>query len=117
MDNEVGAAAATGHGDEMMKAVLCYRVVMLMAQGHAPQEAAIEALRYLLRKRPSELHGNYGAGIIALSKTGQYGAAGTLSGFHAPDRLWTWAIAGAQEPEVREGIYVTPDTIVSTLAE
>lgn len=117
VDNEVGAAAATGHGDEMMKAVLCYRVVMLMAEGRTPQEAAVEALRYMLWKRPPELHNNYGAGIIALSKTGQFGAAGTLSGFRSPDRLWTWAVAGPQEPELREGVYVTPTTIVTTLAE
>ncbi len=117
VDNEIGAAAATGHGDEMMKAVLCYRVVMLMAEGRSPQEAAVLALRYLLDKRPPERHNNYGAGIIALNKRGEYGAAGTVSGFREPDRRWNWAVAGPIEPELREGVYVTPDSIKPTLAE
>ncbi|HEV2471325.1 MAG TPA: N(4)-(beta-N-acetylglucosaminyl)-L-asparaginase, partial [Chthonomonadales bacterium] len=50
-DNEVGCAAATGDGDEMMKACLSYRIVMLMELGATPQHACEEALRYLLRKR------------------------------------------------------------------
>ena len=115
VDNEVGAAAATGHGDEMMKAVLCYRVVMLMEQGRTPQEAAVEALRYLLRKRPPAEHNNYGAGIIALRKDGVYGAAGTRSGYRDPDRLWTWAVAGAEEATLREGVYVTLESCTETL--
>ncbi|HLV82127.1 MAG TPA: N(4)-(beta-N-acetylglucosaminyl)-L-asparaginase, partial [Chthonomonadaceae bacterium] len=99
VDNDAGAAAATGHGDEMMKACLCYRVVLLMEQGRTAQEACEEGLRYLLRKRPPEKHNHYGAGVIALRKDGQFGAAGTLSGFHSPDRLWNWAVATS--PEVR----------------
>jgi isoaspartyl peptidase/L-asparaginase-like protein (Ntn-hydrolase superfamily) len=117
VDNEIGAAAATGHGDEMMKALLCYRVVMLMQEGNHPEEACIEALRYMMRKRPPEKFGNYGAGIIALRKDGAYGAAGTLSGFRAPDRRWTWAVAGPQPPEMHEGIYVTPQSTMPTLTE
>ena len=117
VDNDIGAAAATGHGDEMMKAVLCYRVVMLMGLGRTPQEAAIEALRYLLLKRPPERYNNYGAGIIALNKEGRYGAAGTSSGFRSPDRLWNWVVAGAHEPEIHEGVYVTRDSVTRTLAE
>jgi len=117
VDNEIGAAAATGHGDEMMKALLCYRVVMLMGEGRSAEDACIEALRYMMRKRPPEKFGNYGAGIIALRKDGTYGAAGTLSGFRAPDRRWTWAVAGPNTPELCEGIYVAPDSIVSKLNE
>jgi len=117
VDNAVGAAAATGHGDEMMKAVLCYRVVMLMDQGLSPEEACGEALRYLIRKRPPEEHNGYGAGIIALRKDGAYGAAGTRSGFRNPDRLWTWAVAGPHEAEMREGPYFTVDTRAATLQD
>lgn len=122
VDNEIGAAAGTGHGDEMMKACLSYRVVMAMERGLSPEEACIEALRYLLRKRPSDQHDFYGAALIALRKDGAVGAASTLSGFRGPDRLWEWAVIrggsdSAVTPAVtlREGVYVTSDKIISTL--
>ena len=122
VDNAIGAAAGTGHGDEMMKACVSYRVVMLMERGLSPEEACIETLRYLLRKRPAEQHGFYGAALIALRKDGAVGAAATLSGFRSPDRLWQWAVirgaaGGSVEPSVvlREGVYVTSDKIISTL--
>jgi isoaspartyl peptidase/L-asparaginase-like protein (Ntn-hydrolase superfamily) len=115
VDNAVGAAAATGHGDEIMKACLCYRVVMLMEQGQEPQEACVSALRYLILKRPPEEHNYYGAGLIALRKDGQYGAAATRSGFRAPDRRWQWAVATSLETALHEGIYVTPDAVLSQL--
>ena len=122
VDNAVGAAAATGHGDEMMKACVSYRVVMLMERGLSPEEACIETLRYLLQKRPADQHAYYGAALIALRKDGDVGAAATLSGFRGPDRLWQWAAirgnsGGSAQPSVvlREGVYVTPDKIISTL--
>ncbi|MCW3095966.1 MAG: Asparaginase [Chthonomonadaceae bacterium] len=122
VDNAIGACAGTGEGDEMMKACLSYRVVMSMERGLSPEEACIEALRYLLRKRPSEQHNFYGAALVALRKDGAYGAAATLSGFRGPDRLWQWAVIrgsadGTVEPAValREGVYVTSDKIISTL--
>jgi N4-(beta-N-acetylglucosaminyl)-L-asparaginase len=119
VDNEVGAAAATGHGDEMMKACLSYRVVMSMAQGRSPEEACEEALRYLLRKRPAEQHRHYGAALIALRKDGVVGAAATTSGFAAPDRLWQWAVANGEMPEghLYEGPYVTPTAVFARLKE
>ena len=49
----------------MMKVCVSYRVVELMEQGRTPQEACVETLRYLLRKRPPEQHNFYGAALIA----------------------------------------------------
>ena len=115
VDNAVGGAAATGHGDEMMKACVSYRVVMLMEQGRTAQEACEEALRYLLRKRPPSLHDGYGAALIALRKDGQVGAAGTISGFAAPDRLWQWAVESGPDAILHEGPYVSLDRIVPHL--
>ena len=115
VDNQIGGAAATGHGDEMMKTCVSYRVVMEMERGRSPQEACVESLRYLLRKRPPEQHNYYGAALIALRKDGQYGAAATRSGFRNPDRLWIWAVADSQGIEMKEGVYVTIDSILPTL--
>ncbi len=106
VDNEIGAAAATGDGDEMMKACLSYRAVMLMGSGSSPQEACEEALRYLLRKRPTSKNG-YGAALICLNKDGEYGASATVSGF-GPSSLWKYAVADHNEISGRiiEGPYV-----------
>ena len=114
VDNEVGGAAGTGHGDEMMRAVVSYRVVQNMERGMTPEEACIEALRYLMRKRDPLKHGNYGAGLIAVRKDGLVGAAATLTGFEGPDRVWQWAV-GKSECNLFEGPYVTPTDIIPSL--
>ena len=115
VDNEVGAAAGTGHGDEMMKVCLSYRVVMNMDRGMEPQAACIEALRYMMRKRPPELHQNYGAALIALRKDGMAGSAATFTGFKAPNQLWQWASMSEEGPILHEGVYVTSDSIIDSL--
>jgi N4-(beta-N-acetylglucosaminyl)-L-asparaginase len=115
VDNAVGAAAGTGHGDEMMRACVSYRVVMLMEQGRTPTEACVETLRYLIRMRPPEQHHHYGAALIAIRKDGQYGAAATASGFRTPDRLWQWAVATSPDVQLNEGVYVTPDSVLTHL--
>ena len=115
VDNEIGGAAATGNGDEMMKACLSYRVVMLMEQGRSPEEACIEALRYLMHKRNPDTIKNYGAGIIALRKDGVFGAAATRSGYSAPGALWDWCAAVGPNVARHEGPYVTPDAVIPTL--
>lgn len=115
VDNEIGGAAGTGHGDEMMKACVSFRVVMNMERGMTPTEACEEALRYLIRKRPPEAHDHYGAALIALRKDGLYGGAATYSGFRHPDRVWQWAVATSAEPVLNEGRYVALDRSLETL--
>ena len=116
VDNEIGGAAGTGHGDEMMKACLSYRIVLRMGEGLEPEVACAEALRYLMRKRDPETFHQYGAGVIALRKDGKAGGAGTRSGYHSPNALWQWAIADSPEPRLNEGPYVTPTEIIKTLS-
>ncbi len=115
VDNEIGGAAGTGHGDEMMKACVSFRTVMNMERGMTPTEACAEALRYLIRKRPPEAHDHYGAALIALRKDGMVGGAATYSGFRHPDRLWQWAEATSADPVLHEGCYVTPGRILEQL--
>ncbi len=117
VDNEVGAAAATGDGDEMMKVTISSRVVALMAAGASPQAACETALRYLLRKRPASQH-KYGAAVIALNTQGETAGAATLSGF-SQNHLWQWAVASRQHPGGRllEGPYITPDSSITSLLD
>ncbi len=104
VDNSVGAAAATGNGDEIMKVCLSFRVVSLMEAGRSPQSACEEAVRYLLRLRPGRQ--DRGAACIAVSKDGQIGAAATRSGFRAPDRLWQYAYSTDGQIKLTEGVYI-----------
>lgn len=104
VDNAVGAASATGNGDEMMKVCLSFRVVSLMERGLGPQEACKEAIRYLLNKRPGAQ--GQGASVIALHKDGRIGSAATRDGFRPPDRLWHYAYTKDGKVIVVEGIYV-----------
>lgn len=47
VDNDVGGAAATGVGEDIMKGCLCFHAVELMRQGFSPDEAAVTAVRRL----------------------------------------------------------------------
>src|SRR5438045_7848989 len=53
VDNEVGAAGSTGHGEENIKVAGGHTVVEFMRRGAAPTEACLETL-----KRVAATHGN-----------------------------------------------------------
>lgn len=105
VDNDIGAAAATGDGDEIMKACVSYRVVMEMERGADPQAACEEALRYLLRKRGAFM--SQGAACIALRKDGAFGGAATEMGFQPAARSWVYAVGDRSGVVVLEGSYVS----------
>ncbi|WP_308005172.1 N(4)-(beta-N-acetylglucosaminyl)-L-asparaginase, partial [uncultured Chryseobacterium sp.] len=48
VDNEVGAATATGHGEEVIRTVGTHLVVELMRQGRTPQQACKEAVERIV---------------------------------------------------------------------
>ena len=52
VDNEVGAATASGMGEEMMRNAASFLVVELMRQGLSPGDACREAIARVVRKRP-----------------------------------------------------------------
>ena len=49
VDNEIGAATATGHGEEVIRVVGCHLVVELMRQGKSPQKACEEAVNRIVK--------------------------------------------------------------------
>lgn len=79
VDNEIGAAVATGLGELVMRTLSAFLVVELMRNGATPQEACQEAILRIVRKNPE--FKNYQVGIIALNKTGTTGAFSLQSGF------------------------------------
>jgi len=79
VDNETGAAGATGVGEVIMKILGTHTIVESMRHGHSPQEACEEAVQRALKKVP-DLR-NQPVYFIALNKEGEYGAYGTDSEF------------------------------------
>lgn len=75
VDNEIGAATATGIGEAVIKIAGSFLIVELMRQGKTPQEACRLALERMVKKQP-QYHdaGGFTVGFIALSKAGEVGA-------------------------------------------
>jgi len=73
VDNEVGSAAATGLGEEVIKTTGSFLVVELMRQGYSPNEACSEALNRVIKAHNG--NPNFQIGYIALRKDGEAGAA------------------------------------------
>ncbi len=73
VDNEIGGAAATGLGEDIMKGCLSYEVVQRMKNGQSPMEAAQDAVTEFSEKL-KKLRGTAGAiSVIALNNTGEWG--------------------------------------------
>src|SRR5690606_33654124 len=79
VDGEVGAAAATGTGELVMKTLGSFLVVEFMRQGMTPDEACVAAIVRITEKIPD--FENYQIGYIALNKKGVAGAASMQAGF------------------------------------
>lgn len=79
VDEDVGAAGATGLGENVMRYCGSFLVVELMRQGLAPQEACVEALRRMTRKDPAGEA--LSVSFIAIDKQGRYGSASAGQAF------------------------------------
>ncbi len=79
VDNEVGAAGATGVGENVMRFCGSFQVVELMRAGADPQEACAETIRRIQRKHAPRT--NLDINFLAIDKRGRFGAAGTRDGF------------------------------------
>lgn len=79
-DDEIGAAAATGDGDKMMRFCPAFHAVQLMKEGYSPQESCELVVKEAQRKagttsKPFEM------ALIAINKKGDFGVAGTVPFF------------------------------------
>jgi N4-(beta-N-acetylglucosaminyl)-L-asparaginase len=91
VDNEVGAAGATGVGENIMRYCGSFLVVEYMRQGLDPEQACKETIQRIQRQEPAgkELSINF----VALNKQGEYGAAGT-------DKNFSFAVATGSSSRV-----------------
>lgn len=84
VDNEIGAATATGHGEEVIRTCGSHLVVELMRHGYTPQKACEEAVQrihknFLRQKRSLK---DTQIGFIAINKQGETGAFCLQKGFN-----------------------------------
>ncbi len=76
VDNEIGAAGATGRGEDVIKSCASYYIVLRMKEGRSPQQACEDALRMIVDKYkkinpkffPYEK-------FVAINKEGEYGCS------------------------------------------
>lgn len=75
VDSQIGGAAATGLGEDIMKGCLSYEVVRRMERGLTPQQAADESLAVLAHKLESK-RGKAGAmSVVCMNADGAWGVA------------------------------------------
>lgn len=91
VDNEVGAATASGVGEEMIRNAASFLVVELMRQGRTPDEACREAIARVVRKRP-EASRTLQVCFLAMNRDGDVGA-------HALHRGFVYAVCDGQRQD------------------
>ena len=80
VDNEVGAATATGVGEEVLKICVSHTVVELMRQGMLPEMACRKTVERIIRKQGPKAK-DLQVGFIAINKAGRFGGYALQKGF------------------------------------
>lgn len=99
-DNDVGAASATGQGEEIARTCGSFAIVEHMRQGKTPQEACEAVVQNLLKRVPTSQ--KFQMAYIAIDKHGNYGGAAARNGFH-------FAVANPNENTLYPGKYFIND--------
>jgi N4-(beta-N-acetylglucosaminyl)-L-asparaginase len=81
VDNEVGAAVATGVGEEVIRIGGCNLVVEFMRNGDDPETACRKAIERIVKKSPNNVK-DMQVAFIAVNKDGSYGAYALQTGFN-----------------------------------
>jgi N4-(beta-N-acetylglucosaminyl)-L-asparaginase len=92
VDNEVGAATATGQGEDIIRIGGSHTVVELMRQGHSPEQACRVAVQRILKIK-GESAKQIQIGFIAINKKGKFGGYGLQKGF-------SYAVKTSQEEKL-----------------
>jgi N4-(beta-N-acetylglucosaminyl)-L-asparaginase len=98
VDNDVGAAGATGIGENVMRYCGSFLVVEFMRQGLHPQEACVRTIERIAKMDPKGY--DLSINFVALDKKGRYGAAGTGKDF-------PYSVAFPNYSEILHGASVT----------
>jgi len=93
-DSEIGAATATGLGEDLMKGMVSYEIVSLMKEGHSPQEACEQVVSKLDKKLKGRRGKAGDLSVVAMDKDANYGVASNIEGFSFA------VVTENEEPEV-----------------
>ena len=77
VDNEVGAASATGVGEEVVKICGSHTIIESMRRGMSPEQACKEAIRRIIKNKGGK-PGNTQVGFLAINNKGEHGGYSIL---------------------------------------
>ena len=80
VDNEIGAAASSGVGEEVIRICGSHLVVEFMRNGHSPEAACKKACKRIIDRNPAKAK-TLQVGFLALDKKGRHGAYAIQQGF------------------------------------
>lgn len=80
VDNEIGACAATGQGEDVIRIAGSHTVVELMRQGLSPEAACKKTIERIVKIKKEKVK-DIQVAFIALNKKGQVGAFAIHKGF------------------------------------
>ena len=78
VDNEVGAAGATGRGEELIRTCGSFLLVEKMRGGMSPQQACEEVIERIFYVNGGSTNVNFNVKMVAFNKDGQAGAASIM---------------------------------------
>ena len=103
LDNEVGAAGATGRGEEVIRTCGSFYVVEKMRAGLSPQEACESICKRIIDINGGSQNVDFDDKFIAVNKDGEVGCA-SIQG--SDDNLPTLAYWNSEGFQVYEGTYL-----------
>jgi N4-(beta-N-acetylglucosaminyl)-L-asparaginase len=80
VDNEVGAATATGVGEEVVKICGAHTIVEMMRHGASPEDACKEAVKRIIKNNGAKAN-TVQVGFLAINKKGEYGGYSVMKNF------------------------------------
>ncbi|HEY4150998.1 MAG TPA: N(4)-(beta-N-acetylglucosaminyl)-L-asparaginase [Chitinophagaceae bacterium] len=92
VDNEVGAATATGQGEDVIRMSGSHTVVELMRQGLSPEDACKKAVERIIKIK-GDAAKEIQVGFVAVNKSGEVGAYAIQPGF-------TYAVKNMREEKL-----------------
>ena len=92
VDNEIGAATATGVGEEVIRIVGAHLIVELMRQGFSPEAACKEGVERIIKRNPAKAK-DIQVGFLAMNKKGEFGSYCLQKGF-------TYAVHNKEEDKM-----------------
>jgi len=94
VDNEVGAAGATGRGEEVIRTLGSFYVVERMRAGLSPQEACEAACRRIIDINGGAEKVDFNDKFVAVNKAGEIGCASILPHHDGPPQVAYWNKSG-----------------------